>query len=65
MNEAAKRTLLALFPFSVETLLRVNACQSSLYPDTKRRELTQTTLKCDRVYILTDSEDNHLMFHPF
>lgn len=56
---------MALFPFRVKTLLWVNACQSSLYPDTKWRELTRTTLKCDQVYILTGSEDNHLMCHPF
>lgn len=65
MNEAAKGRLLALFPFRVKTLLWVNVCQSNLYPDTKWRELTQTTLKCDQVYILTGSEDNHLMCHPF
>lgn len=65
MNEAAKGRLLALFPLPAKTLLWVNACQSSLYPDTKWRELTWTTLKCDQVYILTGSEDNPSMSHSF
>lgn len=65
MNEAAKGRLLASFPFPAKTLLWVNACQSSLYPDTKWRELTRTALKCDRVYILTGTEDKPSMYHPF